>query len=441
MSDSENSRKYPQFDPQLHSENLLEAFNEYLNGFDYAYQAIAKDPPTTATTAEARAAWTNTNKRKIFLGKFATRNLQKEYEETTTEQERSTLGFTEMVTKFRERFRLSGNSSLANYKFRKLVQNSNESFDLFVIRVKKESSSCNFKCTSAACTVTDVMVCDQIIFGTSDYDIRRQALHEEWDLETLIKKGRSLEAATMGAEKIKSGGSVRFKKEEGEYSGARRTQPKKYSKKYDPNKGRPTSKRPGATRSEKHPSTDQRCERCSSTKCKGGKHCAGNAVTCFACNKKGHYRGAKICKKRTSARRLESDSDTDSSDYTTPPEDSLSESEASSTESEEEVARHSRRVKRPIIFRVGGLRKTSKYKKKKLGKYEVMVVMNGKEIRAYADTGADVCIMSLENARKMNLPMQKTKMKIRPYGSKAKRCTAHYTGTIMFGDAVTNANI
>ena len=87
------------------------------------------------------------------------------------------------------------------------------------------------------------------------------------------------------------------------------------------------------------------------------------------------------------------------------------------------------------------MRKTSKCKKRKLGKYEVIVVMNGKEIRAYADTGAEICIMCLENARKMDLQLEKTKMKIRRYGSKAKSCSAHYTGTIMFGDAVTNAKI
>ena len=45
---------------------------------------------------------------------------------------------------------------------------------------------------------------DQIIFGTTDDDIRRQALHNEWNLDDLIKKGRSLEAATAGAEKIKT---------------------------------------------------------------------------------------------------------------------------------------------------------------------------------------------------------------------------------------------
>ena len=185
--------------------------------------------------------------------------------------------------------------------------------DLFVIRVKKESASCNFKCNSAACTVTNVMVRDQIIFGVSDDDIRRQALHEEWDLDTLIKKGCSLEADTKGTEKIKSGGNVRVKKEEGEYSGIHRTQPKKYSKKYDPTKGKKPSKRTEGTRFEKYPNKSQCCDRCSSTKCKGSKYCPGKEVTCFAFNKKGHYRGAKICKKRGSTRRLKSETETESS--------------------------------------------------------------------------------------------------------------------------------
>lgn len=132
MSDTETNSttsKYPQFDPQQHTENLLEAFNEYLNGFEYAYQDIAKDPPATAANA---ATWINTNKRKIFLGKFATRNLQKEYEETTTEKKReplwASLKWWPSLENVSGLFRLSGNSSLANYKFRKIVQRANESW-------------------------------------------------------------------------------------------------------------------------------------------------------------------------------------------------------------------------------------------------------------------------------------------------------------------------
>ena len=47
----------------------------------------------------------------------------------------------------------------------------------------------------------------------------------------------------------------------------------------------------------------------------------------------------------------------------------------------------------PLTRRVGGVRKTTK-RNKAPGKYEVTVAINGKETTAYADTGADICIMS-----------------------------------------------
>jgi hypothetical protein len=74
---------------------------------------------------------------------------------------------------------------------------------MFVIRVKQHSQQCNFSCNAGACTVKDTMIRDQLVLGTKDDEIRRQALHEQWDLTTLIQKGRSLEAATHGASEKK----------------------------------------------------------------------------------------------------------------------------------------------------------------------------------------------------------------------------------------------
>ena len=65
------------------------------------------------------------------------------------------------------------------------------------------------------------------------------------------------------------------------------------------------------------------------------------------------------------------------------------------------------------------------------------VVVNGQNIHAFADTGADICIMSTRNAHSLMLPIQKTKMKIKPYGSKKMRCSGEYVGTIMYGNNVT----
>ena len=139
---------------------------------------LLRTPLTTAADDAAKAAWTEQNKRKVFLGKFASRNLQKEYEEVTNATERLTMTFKTMKERFEQRFQLSNNNTLANYKFRQMMQRSDESFDQFVIRTKKESESCAFKCASTTCTVKDTLVRDQIILGTKDDDIRRTALHE-----------------------------------------------------------------------------------------------------------------------------------------------------------------------------------------------------------------------------------------------------------------------
>ena len=96
---------------------------------------------------------------------------------------------------------------------------------------------------------------------------------------------------------------------------------------------------------------------------------------------------------------------------------------------------------RQLICRIkGGVRKAEKRKSRgPKSRYEVQVVVNGHVTQAYADTGADLCVMSLKTAMRLKLPLSKTKMQIRPYGSKSKPCKGLYIGTVMYGDQVTNA--
>ena len=202
--DKEDNRKESIFDPEIYEKGeVLEKFNDFVKSFAYSYEAIAKEPPAELTVAE-KTQWIQKNKRRIFLGKFGSRNLQKELEEVSTADERLNMSFTEMTTKFRERFQLSSNTTLANYKFRKIKQEQTESFDHFVMRVKEAASGCSFTCTDRQCNVSDTLIRDQIIFSTKDEEIRRTALHEQWTLADLITKGRSLEAATQGSSKIKT---------------------------------------------------------------------------------------------------------------------------------------------------------------------------------------------------------------------------------------------
>ena len=205
------------------------------------------------------------------------------------------MTFTTMIATLKERFKSGSNTTLANFKFHKLNQNVGESFDSYAIRVKREASLCSFSC-SGTCSVPQTLIRDQIIIGTNNDEIRRAALKDQWDLTKLLSQGRSLESADLGVSVIKKEDTSEFG-----MGNVKRTKPGKYSRKSRPRE-KETSK--------------ESCETCSSWKCPGKKKCPAYDMECFACNKKGHFRGAPACKrssnKKVTTRRLE-ESETDSS--------------------------------------------------------------------------------------------------------------------------------
>ena len=66
----------------------------FVDSFHYEYNAIAKDPPD-------RDAWIEQNKREIFLWRFASRNLQKDYEDAVIPANSGTMTFSQTVTEFK----------------------------------------------------------------------------------------------------------------------------------------------------------------------------------------------------------------------------------------------------------------------------------------------------------------------------------------------------
>ena len=196
------------FDPEEHNGSAYEAFLEFLDSIYYEYDAIAKDPPKEQETVAQKAAWIEQNKRKIFLGKFASKNLQREYEEVTTSAKRTTMTYADMATKLTAHLKAGSNTTLANFQFNKLSQKADESFDSFTIRVKREARKCDFSCANANCTVTDTLARDQIIIGVTSNEIRQHALKNQWNLTDLISNGRRLEAANIGVERIKHNSSL-----------------------------------------------------------------------------------------------------------------------------------------------------------------------------------------------------------------------------------------
>ncbi len=407
------------FDPEEHQNSVYEAFCEYVDEFAYEYDAIAKEPPKDLS-ADEKAIWVQQNKRKMFLGKFASRNLQKHFEEAVPSAQRATITFDATITALKTHYDGGRNKSLCNYEFNQLVQKEDESFDAFHIRVNRKAAQCDFKCNEA-CTVPNTLIRDRIVFGTVNGEIRKNALKSQWVLDELVKQGRALESAIHGARKMKAEGA------DGSPSVTRRVKkPGRYSKK---NK----FKEPTPPAKSKDP--PKKCTTCSSPTCKGGKKCVGVGKECFDCHETGHFRGAACCKgKKTSSKsnRVNTESSTSSE----------SDESTSSSESDQEDVRKvkkTRRLSKCVTTIRRMRRKTKKVRKaSKAPRYEVDVVINGQVTKAFADTGADISVMSKEQAKALGLKLCKTKMKIRPYGSKPVKCKGCYIGTVMHGDTVVN---
>ena len=129
------------FDPEEHKGSVYEAFNGFVDEFQYEYDAIAKDPPKELESSDAQEEWIQQNKRKIFLGRFASRNLQKEHEEVVPELQSAKMSFNDMIKCLQTRFKAASNTALANFEFHKIHQHEEESFDAFTVRVKHEANN------------------------------------------------------------------------------------------------------------------------------------------------------------------------------------------------------------------------------------------------------------------------------------------------------------
>ena len=114
-----NKVSTPKFDPEEHQSNAYESFCDFVDEFAYEYDAIAREPPKDLE-AQAKAAWIQQNKRKVFLGKFASRNLQKHFEEAVAAGERSDMTFDAMIAALKTHYDGGRNKTLANFGRRKL---------------------------------------------------------------------------------------------------------------------------------------------------------------------------------------------------------------------------------------------------------------------------------------------------------------------------------
>ena len=83
-----------------HRDNLYDSFHEFVDSFHYEYDAIAKNQSNR--DANIQAAQIEQNKRKTFLGRFALRNFQKDYEDVALPANCSAMTFSQMVTELKK---------------------------------------------------------------------------------------------------------------------------------------------------------------------------------------------------------------------------------------------------------------------------------------------------------------------------------------------------
>lgn len=162
-------------------------------------------------------------------------------------------------------------------------------------------------------------------------------------------------------------------------------------------------------------------------------------MTCFACGKIGHFKGSHACKHRPrksrgQARRVASGEREADSPLS---KSSRSTSRSSSATSSPPPDLRNRAKKQTGnsrgVHRVN-LRKAAKSKDKR-PRYQVHVIVKEQEITAFADTGADVNVMSSTTANKLQLPLMETQVRVKPYGSRSLKCLGSYEGCVTFGDA------
>ena len=216
------------FDPDDYPNDTLKSFKEFAKVFELRYNAqypdlpkmsldaainrweivnITADNATPTPTAdqydEICEKWRSKDQVAKVLGMFSSHKL---YEDWCIAEpgvdERKKAEWKDFVEKMSTYYRPTENITLKHYQFRGLNQLSDESFARYCNRVEAEARHCSFKCDSPTCTAEHTAIRDQIIIGSSNNDIREEALKKAWNLKLLRFEGTKMESAAIGGVQI-----------------------------------------------------------------------------------------------------------------------------------------------------------------------------------------------------------------------------------------------
>ena len=199
------------------------------------------------------------------------------------------------------------------------------------------------------------------------------------------------------------------------------------------------------------------CWKCEDINCSGYNKCKFHNKECRNCKKHGHSTRSRLRKahkkenkkhERYSHKKKTNRAELISSEST---ESAESEGDVTSSSSEENV-RPVYRKHKPKILTIkvddekliqtcksasikGGKRcKPTRKTNGQKGDFHTSVTINESLIHVLIDTGADVNVISKEEATAIGITWNKSKIKLRPYGSKPLKVCGKYQGPIAFGN-------
>ena len=375
------STQHLQFNPDKHPHSTLKSFNEFVDQYEFRYNAQFTEPPKAALDAAGvkwksehenadpndaqkdttRNTWISINRVRKLLGFFATLRLQQDWKAAEADTAvRNNCTWDMFLQKMRAYYKPTENRIIRNFEFRQITQNRRETFNAFCNRVEETGRTCYFtNCTANDCNAADVAIRYQIVIGTSNEAIREKAMLKDWKFGDLRMKGMKLESAVTGEQQI-----THQVNKIGSYSY------RSIDRKHQKNTGRESS---------------NKCYRCGDAFVKG--HMMNCKATNATCGTKGHY-GA-VCKRKD-----------------------VKSAEPSHEEEHEEY-----KVLKLNIWRI----KTSQHMLKfsqNVCDFKVFQV-NNRLIKLLIDTGAKVSVCGTKQAKTLGLldKIRPSSARIHPYNS------------------------
>lgn len=162
-------------------------------------------------------------------------------------------------------FRPTVNKAYERFVFRSIRQ-GDESIEQFVVRLRHQASNCGF-------ALPEQEIADQVIFGTSNVDFRKQILEKRLEeLSKIIELGKLLESVSIQTKQLSDPSAFSTPLSSSSQDAVARVAPTKNVRRPEP-----ASRR-------------QRCRNCGSRRHEtNSKECPATDGTCYQCEKKGHF--------------------------------------------------------------------------------------------------------------------------------------------------------